>query len=416
MLFGICYAFNFYQHLTKVDNCFFVDLRNRVVGARLMKQDISPYFFKWSSAFPETLRDPIDGCNIKNSMVTAPPSLLLVMQPLTGFSYKQVCYQWAVIQYLFFLFIVGSIYFYFKNVYSRNLITISGIILLFCSQWVQSIFVGQSHFILPAFLGALVLISGSKWRYRFLSIGLLFSFMVWIRPNSILIFPFLLCCKDINRVQAIKGLLSGGLLLGVITLMLNHQNYWLDFYLSCKEWIKMHIQGIEVVQCPRPEIVEGKYVKFQGEYPARFDSEITNLFSIIQHKFNVAVKQNYITAGTLVAYFVLLYFSSRKPFRLIPEALLMGMFLYWLFEITAPINKTSYYFLELFFVIYYLAGKFNELNNASKVFLLLSFLFNFLGFLPVNLVFAELCLIASLFFYLFKEYFQSAPVSQEGLT
>ena len=412
MLFGICWAFNFYQHLSKVDNCFFVDLRNRVVGARLMKQDISPYFFKWSSAFPETLRDPIDGCNTKNSMVTAPPSLLLLMQPLTGISYKQICYLWAVIHYLFFLFIFGSIYFYFRNSYSRNLITISGIILLFCSQWVQSIFVGQSHFILPAVLGTLILLSGSKWGYRFLSIGLLFSFLVWIRPNAILIFPFLLCCKEINRWQVIKGLLAGGLLLAGITLALNHENEWLDFYLSCKEWIKMHIQGIELIQCPHPEIVEGKLVKFQGEYPARLDSEITNLFGIIHHKFNVAVKQNYITVGSLIIYLALLYFSSKRPFGLLPDALLMGMFLYWLFEITAPFNKTSYYFLELFFIIYYLAGKFKELNTASKVFLLLSFLFNFLSFVPINMVIAELCLIGSLCFYLFKEYFQSIRFSK----
>jgi hypothetical protein len=222
-----------------------------------------------------------------------------------------------------------------------------------------------------------------------------------------LIFPFLLCCKEINRVEVIKGLLAGGFVLATITLALHHQKYWLDFYLSFLEWIKMQLYMVKVAPCSHPEMIEGKYVKFQGEYPARLDSEIANVFNILRHEFNINVKRNYITVGTVLTYLGLFYFALKRPFKGLPEALLMGMLLYWLFEITAPINKTTYYFVELFFIVYYLAGRFNDLHIAGKIFLMLSFLFNFLGFVPINMVIAELCLIASLCIYLLKEYSRS---------
>src|SRR5688500_3778349 len=116
-------------------------------------------------------------------MITCPPSVLLLLQPLSKFSYVYISYIFVVLHYVFFLLIFIPFYAFFKTPDARLFITIGGIILLFSGQWVGSVFLGQSHFMLPALLAWVIFMSGTKWPYRFLSIGLLFSLMVWIRPN-----------------------------------------------------------------------------------------------------------------------------------------------------------------------------------------------------------------------------------------
>lgn len=64
-IFAVCYLSNFYQYFSRIDSYFSVDLRNRVVGARLLAMDKNPYYFKWDPTQPETLLDPIDLCGKK---------------------------------------------------------------------------------------------------------------------------------------------------------------------------------------------------------------------------------------------------------------------------------------------------------------------------------------------------------------
>jgi len=152
LLFLSIYLFNFLDHLSKIDSFFLIDLRNRVIGARLFSQHQSPYYYKWDPSQPETLYDPIDKCGIKNNGITAPPSVLLLIEPIANKSYYSISYYWVIIHYLFFLLTFIPVYWYFKTDPSRLYISLAGIILLFSSQWRSSVFMGQSHFFFPAIL------------------------------------------------------------------------------------------------------------------------------------------------------------------------------------------------------------------------------------------------------------------------
>ncbi len=65
-----------------------VDLRNRVVGARLMLEGLDPYRFKWSEGYPDTLLDPIDNPLTPVNRVSVPPTVLMLHVPLAGIKYS----------------------------------------------------------------------------------------------------------------------------------------------------------------------------------------------------------------------------------------------------------------------------------------------------------------------------------------
>lgn len=403
IIFGALWCVNLYLDFVGTERNFSVDLRNRVVGARLMDRDISPYFFKWNPAFPETLRDPSDICNIRNNMITSPPSVLLLMRPISKLPYSQICELWVVIHYLFFLLILIPFYFYYSSAKSRSYLLSAAIILLYSGQWAYTLLAGQIHFLLPAILSIILLLSARRATYTYLTIGVLFSLLVWIRPNSLVIFPFLLFSTDTNRRQLLTGFIGGGICFAALTLLFGHERFWVDFYLSCKEWVKNNLSGFKYEYCDAQYMVEGKKVAYQGKPGAILDTEIASLGVILERVFGWNVDQSKLTMACVPVYLASLFASYKRQFVVFADALMLGMLMYWMFEFTAPLMKASYYFIELFIVIYYLAGKLQSLTKMEKVIILLSFVFLFLVFIPLNMVGAELLLMTVLSLYIARQ-------------
>src|SRR5215467_8884399 len=109
--FVVFFCFSLYNYIAEVKHIYLIDLRNRVIGARLIHENKSPYYYKWQPSDPITLYDPNDFCNIKNNMITAPPSILLLLEPLAQLDFTTICYVWMVITYIFFLLIFLAIFF-----------------------------------------------------------------------------------------------------------------------------------------------------------------------------------------------------------------------------------------------------------------------------------------------------------------
>ena len=98
------------------------DLRNRVVGARLMLEGIDPYFFKWKPSLPETFYDPLAIPSEILSKLSVPPTVLVIHSFIAGFSYLQQKVIWLVVQWIallttIFLFLKSS-----NNQFRANLV------------------------------------------------------------------------------------------------------------------------------------------------------------------------------------------------------------------------------------------------------------------------------------------------------
>jgi len=416
LLFLSIYLFNFLDHLSKIDSFFLIDLRNRVIGARLFSQHQSPYYYKWDPSQPETLYDPIDKCGIKNNGITAPPSVLLLIEPIANKSYYSISYYWVIIHYLFFLLTFIPVYWYFKTDPSRLYISLAGIILLFSSQWRSSVFMGQSHFFFPAILSVAISFTSIKAVSRYFFIGLLLAVLVWIRPNAILLIPFLFYATNINRKHLLVGLVSGCVFFIGLTLLLNHGHYWLDFFRSCKDWVEYYVSDVPHRPCYVLDSIEGKIVRFPQIRPMQWQGEVVNVFDILFNKTGVKINQTPINIGCASVYLLVLYACYKKRFAATEDMILTGIVLYWLFEICGPIPKTSYYFVELFIVVYFMAGKFSVLSKSNKLVFLISLLCSFLDFIPVNLTLSEILLMISLCQYLLQKYLkhEKSPLDKGG--
>ena len=403
--FVVCYLSNFYYYLSRIDSFFSIDLRNRVVGARLLALDKNPYYFKWDPTQPETLLDPHDKCGIKNNMVTSPPSILLLMRPAVNAGFGTISFYWVVIHYLFFLIIFLAAYTAFRNDLARAGLSMVGIILLFTSQWAQSVFMGQNHFILPAILAICLATASTRHKHRFFYLGLLFAISIWIRPNAVLIFPFLYCCYKVNRKLLIAGFGSGCAMLLLLTVLLNEQQYWIDFYHSCKDWMAYFVSRSKTgATCYFKEIIEGRKFRYGQLTPASWSSQYANIFPIVYRKTGIDIPLPLISFSCVVVYFLALFYWWKSRASELGHGIMMGILLYWLFEICSPIPKITYYYTELFIVALFMAAVFKQALPVSRLLFVLSMVTLFTSFIPANLVLAEMLLMISLAVYLITKY------------
>ena len=100
------------------------DLRNRVVGARLIIDGIDPYFFKWVLGFSDRFYDPLDVPSQILSKLSVPPTVLALHSIMARLPYMQQKILWLIVQWAAF---AGIVTIFFKSNTSglkRNLILI----------------------------------------------------------------------------------------------------------------------------------------------------------------------------------------------------------------------------------------------------------------------------------------------------
>lgn len=83
------------------------DLRNRVVGARLIIEGIDPYFFKWVPDLSDRLYDPLEDPNHILSKVSVPPTVLALHSIMARLPYMQQKVLWLIVQWAAFIGIVS---------------------------------------------------------------------------------------------------------------------------------------------------------------------------------------------------------------------------------------------------------------------------------------------------------------------
>lgn len=90
-----------------------IDLRNRVIGARLVIEGIDPYFFKWNPSWSDRFYDPMENSHNLLSRVSVPPTVLALHSIMARLPYLQQKILWLIVQWSA---LVGSVFiFYISN-------------------------------------------------------------------------------------------------------------------------------------------------------------------------------------------------------------------------------------------------------------------------------------------------------------
>src|SRR5579863_5977655 len=83
------------------------DLRNRIVGARIIRDGGSPYFYKYSPADPIDYYDPQAFDTHAASISTSTPFLHRLLIPLAHWPYVTIMRVWMAVLYVLFLGMTG---------------------------------------------------------------------------------------------------------------------------------------------------------------------------------------------------------------------------------------------------------------------------------------------------------------------
>ncbi|MFC1898066.1 glycosyltransferase family 87 protein [Candidatus Cloacimonadota bacterium] len=313
-----------------------VDLRNKVVGARLLKRDMDPYFYKWQQGDPLVLLDPRDKVEKEVSMVTVPPSLLQLILPFADIRYNIQRIIWLFVQWFLFLF---SIYLFTKTAISKR---DKKLIWLLCLFFISSSFFwrlhverGQVYIFYVALLSLIYFIYRSNMRNSSFWSGMLLGFSVILRPTLALVgVPFLLH----KKWKFISGAVAGGVISFVISVVLSGWEMWLSYFRAMKIYGEIHLLDLELAASAYPySNIEGIENLYGLANIPIFDSSIQFLFKSI----GVIVP-----GSALLIVFILLlstaFFFLRKIKLTEPQLFLLGTCFVFLVDFFLAAPRFSY--------------------------------------------------------------------------
>lgn len=332
------------------------DLRNRVVGSRLLFTDQSPYFYKWKNSDPVTLYDFAHYRKLEVSAVTASPFLLLLIKPISYFDYYTVSKLWLIFEFICIILILFLSLKFQSNYFHRCLSAIALSSFTLSNAWMCHVDLGQYYL----FVGTLIFLIyfllykfSNKQNYIILAI-VLSLVLVLIRPLSILVlFPIIF-----NFSKLKLYILGFGSIL-LLTIMIfgfnKYQNkLWQDYFYSINYYKNFHLGKIsplnKLPEIKEPEIVEGY-----------------NMQKVVFFNFNKAYKEylinyykfpgelgfkNFTMKETAIHYSILCFIvficsmlllkKITGYYKSIEIAFCLGIFFYIATEIFIPINRATY--------------------------------------------------------------------------
>jgi len=369
-----------------------VDLRQRIVGARMINQDRSPYKGEWQQGDSERLMDPNGKMQNANGVTLAPGSLY-VMYAISGFDYFSIRTIWLVIQYL----LVGYIFLYFflRTEDSRKLLVfIISSVFLCSSIWFLHIERGQIYILYAFLFTVLYQLHQSKKRGSAFLTGLILALAIYSRPTfAVLIIPFLFA----GNKYFWYGLLSCSLLLsGDIWL---HLDWWKDYFhtLSIFSGINNEVSATATAQ-QFPPLVEGmdNLTKFKTDFDC---GGIKPVRVYLEGHFNLPPSFYFILYVLIVA---LLTFFFRKKLYDPARVILFGFALYIIAEYILPAPRGAYNLVQWIFPMLLLLKE-KLLSTVRLVLLIVGFCLvtNYPIYLPLLQEAGELmflyCLLAGIY-------------------
>lgn len=343
------------------------DLRNRVVGARLIADGKSPYYYKWKQADGLKYYDPNsfgDGCV---STITASPFFHRLMIPLSYLPQNKIADYWLVIQYLLLAITTLVGISLAPNIFSKGLIFATGIAFLFSDAWKYHVSLGQSYIIIPFLLSLLIwAFTKEKSNWLFFIGAVIATILVLVRPNFLIFFlPFLFFVKQLTFRKALLLTLPALMMFLFVLFSPFEQKLWKDYFSAIQQHTHIH-QGEPVEKCEGEK--DPKFTEWEGLdmrkvgflkpemaiFPKTENGNFFVLYNLIIHK-KIGTTALLITSLSLIIFFTGILFSWKRRITFnkntLPALVIFGFCLYMITDIFSPIYRHQYYTIQWLFAI-----------------------------------------------------------------
>ena len=353
-----------------VGRIYSCDLRNRVVGARLIHDGRLPYFYKWKKEDGIRYYDPKNFDDLRISNITASPLFLELLQPLSELPQWRINWWWCGIQYVMLLVMVGIAVSLAETDRGKLTVLVFGFSFLLTEGWRMNIQNGQNYLCIPLLTMMIYfLLVKRKNAWQALLAGTMLVMLVLIRPNALIIFiPFIFLLKNFSRswllVFFIPMLLATGWILGDR----RERVLWQDYRDGLTEQVKAH-QGLHpVIQQnePSPGFNEWEGIKnedwryFNISNPLHLHGETGNFFNLVNMAFHWKIPVKVLAISCLVIILSITgayYFRNRGNGNFdLAQTALLGYTLYMISDLFSPVFRNTYYFVQFLFPLLLVAG------------------------------------------------------------
>lgn len=368
-----------------------IDLRNRVVGARLQMDGKAPYMYRWNAGDSLRYYDPLNmGTGVSNA--TATPFFHTLLYPIANLPQRTISYIWLFVEYAL-LFISGLLALRLaKNDRQKIAVVITIALFLFTEAWKNHIAVGQLYLFIPCL--AMIFYYCVRKRDNYTAAffaGLTAIVLVLIRPNTVVFFiPFLFLLSNYTR-KYLAVLLIPVIMLPVCYFSFeNNRDYLRSYTHGIQESIKMHQSDLNSGNPAQP--VKMVYLpEWEGWNKASVDS-FTN---IVQHQrysehgnvfvVYMAITKKHIPVSImnlLSALFIIMFagicFRLRKTQQHIelPNIAILGFCLYMISDLFSPIWRHQYYATQWLFPLLLAASVYHKANKRVYALLLAGLVLN----------------------------------------
>ncbi|HTB25033.1 MAG TPA: hypothetical protein VK711_06660 [Puia sp.] len=403
----------------QLEKQYTVDLRNRVVGARLQKDGKLPYNYKFLPA--DGLRY-FDFQNLNNdtsgiSNITASPFFHELLFPICNLQEATISKIWLWLQY----FLLACMIFLFsilaRDTKEKLLVLNLGIIFTATEAWKSLIKCGQLYLVVAFLICCIITGLLSNKKSGTILAAICAIAFVLTRPFGMVLFiPFLVSYKKnlIFLAVAFSGLF-------IYVLFVLNNPYEKSLYLNYVSRMKMHARFHQNALTNPTGILKAGIMSarsFEGidfeevdrqiyEHPIKVYSENGNIFILyyyITHK-KIPLTWLYLLSSVIMLLLTILFYLHQKKYpSKETQILLFGFTLYMIVELFSPITRHQYNTVQWFPLV--MTGILLLPGWNNRVFLLLvtGLVLNIVNFswLPMRHTLGEFCWLTAMILLIFS--------------
>lgn len=341
------------------------DMRNRIVGSRMMEDGKSPYFYIWQEGDTVRYYDIHVAPGAVVSLATATPFYHYITEFFADFPQHKINVYWFCVEY----FLLGTMCLLLflclppPDRWKGYLILSIAALFTYTVGWRMHVNAGQNYLLIPALtMVCYYCLKQKKDFIHLLLFGLCAATMFLIRPICILLFvPFLFYLKRYFTWFASAGIFTALYTVFVFTNPL-HQSNWIEYFRALEINVKFHQHMIPESKNPvfstaPVRTFEGINLDTQGsDYwntELRKGSEISNFYIIYEGIFGKRIPiiaQNVL--GLLICGFIMLPLIVMKKKKLtisLEMLLFIGFLVYNMYEFFTPAIRAIYHWVQFLF-------------------------------------------------------------------
>jgi len=368
------------------------DLRNRIVGARIIGDGHSPYFYKWKEGDGLRYYDPDNFDTLKPSVMTSTPFMHRLLLPIANRPQAQIAEYWLVLEYLLLAGMAVFAFYCARPGGQRRTVVAVALLFLYTNAWKCQVSHGQYYLLIAAF-GMLFYASLQRQKsvgWALLG-GLAAACMVLIRPYAILFFiPLALSATRFSRRWIIAGLIPGVLLVGWILTSTSELGLWKDYSRMLQEQLKVHQDLPHEVQHNAPDphyrYWEGLDMSAVNDHMKHTWSNVYSengnifvLYRLLLHR-KLSVTALGLLCMTVLAGLTALWYFTRGSTgdRDLTRMAIFGFCLYMIADLFSPIYRHQYYTVQWIFPLLLAAVIWSPQRNRWYGILLIGLLLSIL--------------------------------------